>query len=74
MQKLTEHTYGNHIYMKIQLDDKRIEEIDVFFTNDGGTIFRTSADHGAELDKTESQKEERAARRLEIINAFTELY
>ena len=26
-KKLIEHTYGTHIYMRIRLDNKRIEEI-----------------------------------------------
>ena len=29
-EKLVEHTYGTHIYMKMRLDNKRIEEIDVY--------------------------------------------
>lgn len=73
MQKLIEHTYGTHIYMKIQLQDKRIEEIDVFI-RDNGMTFRTSADNGAELDTTEEQRKERNARREAIIKAFYELY
>lgn len=74
MQKLIEHTYGTHIYMKIRLDNGRIEEIDVYIKENGEMIFRTSADHGAELDKTEEQKRERESLRLEIIRAFAELY
>ena len=74
MEKLVEHTYGNHIYMKMRLDNGRIEEIDVYYTKDGGTIFKTSADNGAELDTTEEQKQKREALRLEIMNAFCELY
>lgn len=42
--KLEEHTYGNHIYMKMRLDNKRIEEIDVYLRNDG-EHYVTSADH-----------------------------
>lgn len=74
MEKLIEHTYGTHIYMKMRLDNGRIEEIDVFITNDGDMIFRTSADNGAELDKTEEQKQERENLRQQIIKAFYELY
>jgi hypothetical protein len=74
MEKLIEHTYGTHIYMKMRLDNGRIEEIDVFITNDGGMIFRTSADNGAELDKTEERKQERENLRQQIIKAFCELY
>ena len=47
MRKLAEHTYGNHIYMKMKLDNERIEEIDVYFTNEGEK-YVTSADHGME--------------------------
>lgn len=73
MKKLTEHTYGSHIYMKMQLDNKRIEEIDVYFRYDG-EYYVTSADHGAELDKTDAERERRAELRQEIIKAFKELY
>ena len=34
-EKLIEHTYGTHIYMKMRLDNKRIEEIDVYLRKDG---------------------------------------
>lgn len=27
-EKLVEHTYGTHIYMKMRLDNKRIEGVD----------------------------------------------
>ena len=33
--KLSEHTYGGHIYMRLRLDSGRIEEIDVFLRGDG---------------------------------------
>ena len=33
--KLAEHTSGAHIYMRVMLDSKRIEEIDVYFRADG---------------------------------------
>ncbi len=61
MVKLIEHTYGNHIYMKMQLDSGNIAEIDVYITAHG-EIYKTSADNGAERD------------RVEIIRAFNELY
>lgn len=61
MVKLVEHTYGNHIYMKMQLDSGRIAEIDVYMT-DNGERYKTSADNGTEYD------------RMEIIRAFNELY
>ena len=41
--KLAEYTGGAHIYMKVMLDSKRIEEIDVYFRADGEHIV-TSAD------------------------------
>lgn len=72
-EKLIEHTYGSHIYMKIKLDDKRIEEIDVYIREDG-FHYRTSADNGAELDQTEEQKQKRIELRNKIIKAFKELY
>lgn len=73
MEKLIEHTYGSHIYMKMRLDNKRIEEIDVYIGEDG-EHYVTSADHGAELDKTETERKQRAELREEIIRAFKELY
>ena len=74
MVKLAQHTHGSHIYMKMQLDNKRIEEIDVYLTNNGKMIYRTSADHGAELDTTEEEKQKRIELREAIIQAFNELY
>lgn len=47
-EKLVEHTYGTHIYMKMRLDNKRIEEIDVYLRNDGNH-YVTSVDHGMEF-------------------------
>lgn len=73
MEKLIEHTYGSHIYMKMRLDNKRIEEIDVYIKEDG-EHYKTSADYGAELDLTEEQKQERMKLREEIIEAFNKLY
>ena len=73
MVKLEEHTNGNHIYMRMKLDNGRIEEIDVYIREDGEQ-YKTSADNGAELDKTEEQKQNRKALREEIIRAFNELY
>lgn len=35
MKKLVEHTYGQHIYMKMELDNGRVEEIDVYLRDDG---------------------------------------
>ena len=71
-EKLVEHTYGTHIYMKMRLDNKRIEEIDVYLRNDG-EHYVTSADHGMELYKGE-ELEKRKRLRQEIIDTFKELY
>ena len=70
--KLEEHTYGNHIYMKMRLDNKRIEEIDVYLRNDG-EHYVTSVDHGMELYKGK-ELEERKRLRQEIIDTFNRLY
>ena len=70
--KLEEHTYRNHIYMKMRLDNKRIEEIDVYLRNDG-EHYVTSADHGMSLYKGK-ELEERKRLRQEIINNFNRLY
>ncbi len=71
-EKLIEYTYGNHIYMKMRLDNKRIEEIDVYLRNDG-EHYVTSADHGMELCSGESLKQKQNLRQ-EIIDTFNELY
>lgn len=60
MKEIIEHTYGTHIYMKMKLDNGRIEEIDVYLT-DKGIKYVTSSDHRIEL-------------RNEIIEAFEKLY
>lgn len=60
MEKITEHTDGPHIYMKLRLDDGAIEEIDVYFPG-GEPRYRTTGD-GDE------------ARRQQIISAFQTLY
>ena len=73
MIKLAEETQGTHIYMKMMLDNKRIEEIDAYIRADGKT-YKTSADNGKELDKTEDDKQKRAVLRQEIIRTFNELY
>lgn len=72
MIKLEEHTYGNHIYMKMILDNKRVEEIDVYFTNEGEK-YVTSAEHGMEL-YTGEELERRKELRNQIISAFDFLY
>lgn len=71
-KKLIEHTYANHIYMKMRLDNKRIEEIDVYLRKDG-EHYVTSADHGMELYSGESLRQKQKLRQ-EIIDAFNELY
>lgn len=71
-EKLIEHTYGTHIYMKMRLDNKRIEEIDVYLQKDG-ELYVTSADDGMELCSDENLKQKQRLRQ-EIIDAFNELY
>lgn len=63
--KLSEHTYGGHIYMRLRLDSHRIEEIDVYLRSDG-IRYVTSADHCPENHP--------AGLREEIIAAFHALY
>ena len=70
--KLEEHTYGTHIYMKMRLDNGRIEEINVYLRNDG-EHYVTSADHGMSLYKGK-ELEERKRLRQEIIDNFNRLY
>ena len=70
--KLEEHTYGTHIYMRMVLDNKRIEEIDVYLRNDG-EHYVTSADHSMSLYKGK-ELEERKRLRQEIIDTFHKLY
>lgn len=71
-EKLIEHTYGTHIYMKMRLDNKRIEGIDVYLRNNG-EHYVTSADHGMELCSGENLKQKQKLRQ-KIINTFNELY
>lgn len=71
-EKLVEHTYGTHIYMRMVLDNKRIEEIDVYLRNDG-EHYVTSADHGMSLYKGK-ELEERKRFRQEIIDTFNKVY
>lgn len=58
MRKLKEHTYGEHIYMQLELSDK-IYEVDCFLRDDG-EHFKTSADGTEEREK--------------VIEAFNLLY
>ncbi len=60
MEKITEHTCGTHIYMKMMLDDGTEREIDVYLRDDG-KHYRTSGDSDEKLRK-------------QIIAAFNELY
>ena len=62
MKKLIEHTYGSHIYIKLMLDNERIEEIDVYLKSDGNHTYITSADNSNN------------SLRNDIINAFNRLY
>lgn len=63
--KLAEHTDGCHAYMRLRLDNGRIEEIDAYFTADG-VKYHTSADNNLDFPKPEI--------RSQIIKAFNELY
>lgn len=63
--KLSEHTYGPHVYMRLKLDNGRIEEIDAYIT-ETGMKYHTSADNNPDFPKTEI--------RAQIIAAFNELY
>lgn len=63
--KLCEHTYGAHIYMRLKLDNGRIEEIDAYIT-ETGMKYHTSADNNLDFPKPEI--------RAQIIAAFNELY
>lgn len=72
MEKLAEHTNGAHIYMRMRLDNGRIEEIDVYLRNDG-EHYKTSADHGMKL-YFGKELEEKQKLRAEIIQAFNALY
>lgn len=56
---LEEHTYGDYIYMKMEIDGK-VEEIGVFIRETGWS-YRTTSDSDP-------------ARREEVIDAFHELY
>lgn len=60
MTKITEHTYGNHIYMKLELDGE-IYEVDNYPGADWKwETYKTTADG---TDKREA-----------VIKAFNELY
>lgn len=65
--KLLEYTYGTHIFMRMQLDNGRIEEIDVYLISSEERYYVTSADSITDL-------EERKRMRNKIIATFNELY
>lgn len=67
--KLVEHTHGNHIYMKMVLDNRRIEEIDVYLNKEGTMKYRTSVDRDARLNPEQHEEI-----RDMIIKTFNELY
>ena len=60
MKKIVEHTYGSHIYMKMEINGE-IKEIVVYFREGGEVVYKTTADN--------DEKE-----RKEIIKAFNMLY
>lgn len=61
MKKITEHTYGSHIYMKIRLDNGEVGEVTCYIRESGMT-YKTSADG---YDDREREN---------LIQAFKELY
>lgn len=61
MKKIEEHTYGGHIFMRLELDGV-IEEVSCYPGSDNRwETYRTSADDNPD-------------RRRRIIKAFKELY
>lgn len=61
MEKLVEHSYSSHIYMRILLDGRE-EEISCYAGRNGAwNTYRTSGDNDP-------------GRREKIIRAFNELY
>ena len=60
MRKITEHTYGNHIYMRVELKDGEQADFDVYLGRTGDMYFRIP--------------EHLEPRRAEIIEAFNTLY
>ena len=59
MEKLIEHVYGTHAYMKLKINDGTITEIDVYWA-EAGTTYKVP-------DSMENRREE-------IIHAFNELF
>ena len=58
IKKITEHTYGTHIYMKLEIDGKEFE-VDCYLRNNG-EHFKTSADGTKDREK--------------VIESFNQLY
>lgn len=58
IKKLKEHTYGNHVYMQIEINGNAYE-IDCFYGNDGAR-YKTTADGTDQRDR--------------VIKAFKNLY
>lgn len=54
-EKIYSNTYGTHICMRLLPDNKRIEEIDVYITENGLTE-RTSADNNPDFPKSEIRR------------------
>lgn len=71
-EKLYEYTNGSHIYMKVRLDNGRIEKIDVYLRN-YGEHYVTSVDREMELYKGKELEEIKRLRQ-KIIDTFHELY
>ena len=62
MQKIKEHTFGNHIYVKLQLDNGQVIEVDRFAGSDyKWNDWKTTVDHDPVL-------------REKAIAAFKKLY
>lgn len=57
-KKITEHTYGTYIYMKLEIDGKQYE-VGCYLRNDG-EHYKTTADGTPDSEK--------------VIKAFNELY
>lgn len=65
MKKLSEYTGGSYIYMKILMDDGKIEEISCY-----GYCFNDATRNRCHTTADETSE----ARREEIISAFNALY
>lgn len=61
MRKLIEHTYGSHIYMKLELNSGKVAEIDHYLHKDGTSSYKTTGDYNEVL-------------RNEIIDTYNKLY